>query len=856
MPIHGYPGGVITANPVAPTSTVATGVWTTEQQLQATSAGNWPRPGPPQPISRSLRFNSADSTYLNRTPASTGNQKTWTWSSWIKRSILGTDQGIFNPVTGGDGSNENQFKFQAADTIQVYDSGATRGNFITTQVFRDVSAWYHIVVALDTTQATSTNRFKLYVNGVQVTAFSTASYPSQNTDWGWNRTVRHDIGRYAFGATQYFNGYMAEINFIDGQQLTPSSFGQTNAATGVWEPLAYTGTYGTNGFYLNFSDNSGTTSTTLGKDYSGNGNNWTPNNFSVTAGAGNDSMVDSPTSYGTDTGVGGEVRSNYCTLNPLSTTANLADGNLNYSSGTKFAAGTIFQTSGKFYAECVASGTFSAQGIAWGFSSGNANMPSSATPGVAGLNGTWYVYSGGGLLGSWIDTAYGSNYSNPFTVGQTWQFAVDVDNGKAWLGQNNTWYDSSFGTTGNPSTGANPTFTISSPTTRNGFNILCGNNTAGGTFTFNFGQRAFAYTAPSGFKALCTQNLPTPTIGATSTTQANDYFNVSIWTGNNASRNITNSGSMQPDFVWIKDRSRVSSNDLVDAVRGVNKALISDSTFSEYTGSFVSSFNSDGFSLPANGLGDNFYTNISGDAFVGWQWKANGAGSSNTAGSITSTVSANTTSGFSIVTYTGTGSAATIGHGLGVAPSMIITKARSQTSAWGVYHASLGATKFLRLETTNAEATSSSLWNDTAPTSTLFSIRDSSATNDLNQTYVAYCFAPVAGYSAFGSYTGNGSTDGPFVYLGFRPAFVLIKNISIVQSWNIYDDQRPPYNTITQRLLANSSNAEETRPSTDVTDFTSNGFKVRSDTTIINGNGNTHIYMAFAEFPFKFSLAR
>ena len=267
-------------------------------------------------ISRSLRFNSADSAYLNRTPASAGSRTTWTWSGWVKRSTIGSS--VYSTLLGAlSGSNNFEMRFNG-DTLDIYDSvSGVTWRLTTTQVFRDPSAWYHIVFNYNSTQATSSNRLALYVNGVQVTAFSTATYPSQNNLSIFNSAIPQAIGAALTG--DYSNGYMTEINFIDGQALTPSSFGETNAQTGVWQPKAYSGSYGTNGFYLNFSDNSNTTAATLGKDYSGNGNNWTPNNFSVTAGAGNDSLVDSPTSYGTDTGVGGTVRGNYCTLNPIST---------------------------------------------------------------------------------------------------------------------------------------------------------------------------------------------------------------------------------------------------------------------------------------------------------------------------------------------------------------------------------------------------------------------------------------------------------------------------------------------------------------------------------------------------------
>ena len=263
-------------------------------------------------ISRSLRFNSADSAYLNRTPGSATNRKTFTWSGWVKRSAITTNSNLFSAGANVGDIDNTTIRFSSTDSLN-FSVFTSTVEVTTTAVYRDVSAWYHVVCAVDTTQATSSDRVKLYVNGSQITSFSTATYPVQNSDTEINNNSIHHVGVRNTGAglIQYFNGYMADVHFIDGQQLTPSSFGETNSNTGVWQPKAYTGTYGTNGFYLNFSDNSNTTAATLGKDYSGNGNNWTPNNFSVTAGVGNDSLLDTPTPYGTDTGLGGEVRGNY-----------------------------------------------------------------------------------------------------------------------------------------------------------------------------------------------------------------------------------------------------------------------------------------------------------------------------------------------------------------------------------------------------------------------------------------------------------------------------------------------------------------------------------------------------------------
>jgi len=249
MPIHGYPGNVITANPTAPTVNAASGVWTTEQQLIAMAAGNWPMAA--TQVSLSARFNSADNAFLNRTPASASNRKTWTWSGWVKRSRLGAQQGLIGCSIGTSDSTYMNLQFHGGDFLGL--GLYTQYVLLTTQVFRDASAWYHIVVAFDTTNATANNRCRMYVNGVEITAFSTRNNPTLNADYGINQASQHDIGRSEYTNSTCLGGYLAEVNFIDGLALTPASFGQTNSNTGVWEPRQYTGSFGTNGFYLQFN---------------------------------------------------------------------------------------------------------------------------------------------------------------------------------------------------------------------------------------------------------------------------------------------------------------------------------------------------------------------------------------------------------------------------------------------------------------------------------------------------------------------------------------------------------------------------------------------------------------------------
>jgi hypothetical protein len=338
--------------------------------------------------------------------------------------------------------------------------------------------------------------------------------------------------------------------------------------------------------------------------------------------------------------------------------------------------------------------------------------------------------------------------------------------------------------------------------------------------------------------------------------KGNTVMDATLYTGNATARSITNTAGFQPDFVWIKSRSNALNSGLMDSVRGATKLLISNTTNAEQTFTDeLTSFNSNGFSL---GASTNGYTNFNAYTYVGWQWQAGqGTPSTNTRGSITSTVSVNASAGFSLATFTANGTAgATIGHGLGVTPSLIFVKCRSNAPTdWIVYHSSLGATQGIYLSLTNAAATSSAFWNNTAPTSSVFSIGSTSNVNVNGYTNVAYCWTPIAGYSAFGSYLGNGSADGPFVYTGFRPKWILVKRTDTTNNWCVYDTSRNPYNLTNLALYPDGSFAEGTE-TTNVFDLLSNGIKARGAGNAVNASGGTYIYMAFAENPFKNALAR
>ena len=779
-------------------------------------------------LTRSLRFRSSASAYLNRTPATTTNQTTWTWSAWVKRGALATGEFITASDSTG-GTNFDSIDVNA-DTFRVYFNGTTSAFLVTTAVYRDPSSWYHLIVAVDTTQATSSNRIKMYVNGVQVTSFSTATYPAQNYSTFFNLNGRKNvIGANALTSpSQFFDGYFAEVNFIDGQALTPSSFGSTNSTTGVWQPAKYTGTYGTNGFYLPFTDNSALTTSSnagLGKDFSGNANYWVTNNISLTAGATYDSMTDVPT-------LTSATAANYPTFNPLNSVTQgvLTNGNLTISSPTVTwltGIGTIqLPTSGKYYFECTISSGGVGQGIEIGLVDYSEN--------------TYRTYKNTGSKNS--NTGGPVSYGTSFGASAVIGVAIDAGGGTIAFYNNNTAQGTAFTDIASavPSSGWFLAFQV--------------NDTSNNSI--NFGQRPFSYTPPSGFVALNTYNLPASTVpnGAA-------YMAATLATGNNSTQVITNtvgSASFQPDFVWMKIRSTSENHIAYDSVRGVQNYLVPNLTLAEGTSSQgLISFNSNGFTL------GNINPNYAGSpTFVAWQWKGGGTAVSNTSGSITSSVSANTTSGFSVTTYTGGGAAATVGHGLGVAPSMVIVKKRSAAGdQWYTYHSSNklpnsnAADNRVFINLTNASNADAAAWNNTNPTSSVFSIGSSTEVSANGATFVAYCFAAIKGFSAFGSYTGNGSTDGPFVYLGFRPRFVMVKRTDSTGDWQILDSSRSTYNAADARLIADSNIAEINNTGGN-TDFLSNGFKFKNVNGDDNASGGTFIYMAFAENPLNYSLAR
>jgi hypothetical protein len=529
-------------------------------------------------------------------------------------------------------------------------------------------------------------------------------------------------------------------------------------------------------------------------------------------------MTDSPT-------LTSATVANYCTLNPIGAvygTPTFSNANLTVTAtaGNDRAIGTIFVSSGKWYWEATA-GTVG--------STSNVAVASDTIGGYAAA----YRASGGTL------NLTGSPTFNSYTSGDIIGVALDIDSGTVAFYKNGVQQGTGF-----------YTYTASSLNMYGHLTYFSSTGT-GNSFNLNFGQRPFSYTPPTGFNRLNAYNLPDSTIK-----KGNSYMDATLYTGNGTSGKIvTNSAGFKPDFVWIKDRSAPLSHGLFDSVRGAGYYLISNSTAaqSSFDAQSLQSFNSNGFTVGSTGD-----YNSNNNPLVGWQWQAGqGTTSTNTAGSISSTVSVNTTAGFSVVTYTGNGvNSASVGHGLGVKPAMVIIKSRSLAGeGWVVWQKSLPLeSDWLRLNETGAYLSSQTRVSAFSSTTFTLGATANTETNGNGSTYVAYCWAEIAGFSKFGSYTGNGSSDGPFVYLGFRPKYVMIKLSSVAgENWYLLDSARNTYNPEDKWLIANGSGAEGT---VTFVDFLSNGFKVRSGSNYVNYPSQTFIFAAFAENPFKNALAR
>ena len=756
-------------------------------------------------IANSVIFNSADSAKLERTPSSNGSGTTFTISFWFKPTKLATTYSFFDNAPGGSAVNIFSIIYNSDNTILIhgFDSGGSFSlNLATNRTFEDTSKFYHFLVAVDTTQGTSTNRVKFYVDGDQVTSLSSTTYPAQDATYGTNQTsVKQAVGYYPHNSTRYLDGYIAEFNLIDGTALTPSTFGQTDTSTGRWIPKTITGvTYGTNGVRLTFADSSA-----FGDDTSGNGNDLTATNLAST-----DQTTDSPTQ-------------NSNTFGSISSGVTLSEGNLTVNTGT---SGSYIQAvgqpafgvrSGKWYWE-VKITTLGA--AVYGWKDDGATGGSQANDGGSSQSAGLSTGSAGSFsAGSWfIDLDYDNevNYTTVST-NDVLMFAMDLDSGKGYCGKNGTWFNSA-----NP---ANGTGAIGGCHRANGSNKFypCVNRLDSASVgEFNFGQRSFAYTAPTGFLTLQQDNLPETDKGLS-------------------------------DFVWAKSRDNTESHTIYDSSRGPQKQLSSNLTAVENTQTDgLQKFLKGGYSCE-----DHERINQSDISYVGWNWVANaGTTASNSNGSITSTVQANTTAGFSIVQYTGTGSAATIGHGLSTAPTFIAVKNLDDTASWYVYmnatRANNANTYYMRFDSDDSQSDTGAVWNDTTPTSTVFSVGGEDTSNKASTSFVAYCWTDVDAFSKIGQYSGNNNNNGPFIYTGFKPSFVLIKGLDIGNHWVILDSTRSTINPVQKALKPNLTQAEDDDANMAI-DFVSNGFKIRGGPSGDGGNINgsyIYGYMAFAEAPF------
>jgi hypothetical protein len=459
-----------------------------------------------------------------------------------------------------------------------------------------------------------------------------------------------------------------------------------------------------------------------------------------------------------------------------------------------------------------------------------------------------YLYYNNGQK---YDGATGSAYGAAYTVNDVIGVAFDADSGTLTFYKNGISQGAAF--SGLSAGNYAPLITDGNSSTQIGASVNFGQAPLHAAATFQSAAGGyFNYAPPSGYKALCQSNLTTPSIQNPS-----KHFDVNSYSGNSTNnRVITGLKNGVSNFAWIKNRSNANNHQLYDSTRGVTKSISSNDPAAEVTLSEFSSFDDGAVTL---GTWDA-RTNQTGYNYILWSWKAAGSAtsSSNSVGSITSQVSSNTTAGFSVVTYTGTGANATVGHGLGAAPKMIIVKCTNTASTpWAVWHTSIANTEYLYLNTTNAKATGVALWNSTSPTSSVFSVGNAQDTNYTTKSFVAYVFAEIPGYSKFGSYVGNGSTDGPFAYCGFKPKYILIKcssNSTASTVWTVYDTSRDIFNASTHEITANSSVIEAVDASG--CDILSSGFKPRRNSEYLNTNGWTYIFYAVADVPFKYSNAR
>ena len=790
-------------------------------------------------IEQSVRFERADTSYMSWTPGGAPtSRRLHTFSWWLKRTQLGV-AGSFGHYLFATAGTQFFINIDTNHKLSIYHGS---GTLTTNAAFLDMSAWYHVVLAIDTTQATASDRVRLYVNGVEQ-SFTGSAYPAQNADEDFGHTVAQYLGYSSIN--QPFDGYMAEVIVVDGQQLAPTAFGKTDPQTGQWVPVNYEGTYGTNGFHLDFAD-----SGDLGADVSGNSNNLTPSGITS-----DDYSLDSPTN-------------NFCILDrnrDIRANFSIVEGGL-YLDGYNAGGGQA--------GRCAALGTFSLSSRKWFFEVEIASatsiyvgvvdekyQPATRDIGLSSDNDVWLYIDTGDKIGDSAQAAYGDTY----TTGDYIYIALDMDNGAIWFGKKSgsaiAWQASATKSEIEAGTTTNAAFT--SLTGNVCAAVMDAQGNGEGLMRVNFGQVDWAVDSsevPSGFNAMCENNLPTPSI-----VDSTKHAATLTYVGTGADGNNITGLSFAPDIVSIKSFDTVTAYIWYDRVRGAGKFIRTDSASAEITdnGDELVSFNADGFTLDEDATA--LRTNKSGDDYHSIALKCGGAGGSNSDGSITATVSANVPAGMSIVKYTGDGSSgATVGHGLGAAPKMVwVRNLSSGADNMPLYHEGMAAdaeTDYINIDTGGGPVDNVNRWNDTAPTATVVTLGNSTAVNGLGSNYIMYCWAEVEGFSKLTHYTGDASTtDGPFIHCGFAPEFVMVKNAVDsgynLRMWSNTTDGNNPHDNY---LAFNSSTGSFTAGtnSTGIAFFTANGVKVRGGgTTDPNGTSDRHIVWAFAKSPFKYANA-
>ncbi|QDP65678.1 MAG: hypothetical protein GOVbin707_29 [Prokaryotic dsDNA virus sp.] len=797
-------------------------------------------------IANSCRFNRADGSYLSRTIQSGGNLRKWTLSFWFK-------------LTASSGFDSNQYYLMTSKLSSSYDSlifdidsnslfyYQVAGKYLQPNgAFRDTSAWGHLVIVYDSDNGTADDRRIMYFNGTRMTINDSQSL-SQNTDSKFNSNSVHYIGaRQDNNASYYGDYYLADVIWSDGYAYAPTQFGEEK--NGCWIAKEFSGSYGTTGYHLKFESSSD-----LGNDSSGNNNDWTVNNIST-----HDQMTDTCT-FNSDSNGG-----NFPTYNPLLKKPNgvaLSEGNLKASLTTDDCGiMTNWQVplTGKWYWEVDVDNIASDHGVYIGVMPANTDLSINQEQNDLGL--VYYSINGNSILKG-TRSSYGATY----TTGDIISIAVDRDadtlqfykNGSGQGTIDISSLDEEFfcymGYTG----GSGPCSTILNFGQDGTF---AGNVTAGGN-SDDTGYGNFKYSVPSGFLAICAGNQPIA--DAIDPAQTDDnypqkLFGAKTYTGTGSSNAISGLG-FRADLIWIKERGGANDHKLTDSTRGVTKSLESNTTGVEATDTNgLTAFGADGFTVGSDAVYNN-----SSDTYVSWNWRANGGTTStNTQGDIDSTVQVDPSGCFSIVKYTGTLSSSgvqTVGHGLSKAPSYRITKGIEKTGNWWVF--SDGQTSWnygLNLNSTGASTDKSGNGSMSAPTSTVFSTNYTDGLNDsTGNDMIAYCFANCEGYIKSGTYLGNDqSSDGTFVYTGFRPAFVMGKGVVSGAAWWIQDNATSPYNPSSGVLEPNSSGATYTSANPNL-HFLSNGFKVVNNNSMFNNTSyDPYVYLAMSHNPFKYALSR